>query len=36
MFGLVLWAKWRGISIDFAVGSLGLDDEFVRDVGKEI
>ena len=36
IFGLVFWAKWWGLSVGGAVGELGLDDEFVSEVGDAI
>jgi len=33
LLGLVLWAHWWGLTIGGAVGSVGLDDDFVREAG---
>jgi uncharacterized membrane protein len=33
---LVFWAKWWGLSVGGALGDLGLDDEFVKEVGEGV
>jgi uncharacterized membrane protein len=33
ILALVFWAKWWGLSVGGALGDLGLDDEFVKEVG---
>ena len=36
MLALVFWAKWWGLSVGGALGDLGLDDEFVKEVGEGV
>jgi uncharacterized membrane protein len=36
LIGALLWARWWGLSIGGAVGEIGLDDDFVRDVGESV
>ena len=36
ILALVFWAKWWGLSVGGALGDLGLDDEFVNDVGEGV
>jgi uncharacterized membrane protein len=34
ILALVFWTKWWGLSVGGALGDLGLDDEFVKEVGE--
>jgi uncharacterized membrane protein len=36
IFALIFWAKWWGLSVGGAMGDLGLDDEFVKEVGEGV
>jgi uncharacterized membrane protein len=36
ILALVFWTKWWGLSAGGALGDLGLDDEFVKDVGGSV
>lgn len=36
ILALVFWAKWWGLSVGGALGDLGLDDEFVKEVGEGV
>lgn len=36
ILALVFWAKWWGLSVGGALGDLGLDDEFVKEVGESV
>jgi uncharacterized membrane protein len=36
MFALVFWGRWWGLSVGGALGDLGMDDDFVKEVGDSI
>ena len=36
ILALVFWAKWWGLLVGGALGDLGLDDEFVKEVGESV
>ena len=36
LLALVFWAKWWGISIGGGLGDLGIDDDFVKEVGENV
>ena len=36
ILALVFWTKWWGLSVGGALGDLGLDDEFVKEVGESV
>lgn len=36
ILALVFWAEWWGLSVGGALGDLGLDDEFVKEVGEGV
>lgn len=36
LLALVFWAKWWGISIGGSLGDLGVDDDFVKEVGESV
>jgi uncharacterized membrane protein len=36
ILALVFWTKWWGLSVGGALGDLGLDDDFVKDVGESV
>lgn len=36
IFALVFWGRWWGLSIGGALGDLGLDDDFVKNVGDSV
>lgn len=36
IFALVFWGRWWGLSIGGALGDLGIEDEFVKDVGDSV
>jgi uncharacterized membrane protein len=36
LLALVFWAKWWGISIGGGLGDLGVDDDFVKEVGESV
>ncbi|UCF28439.1 MAG: DUF1269 domain-containing protein [Chloroflexota bacterium] len=36
ILALVFWARWWGLSVGGALGDLGLEDDFVKDVGDSV
>ena len=36
ILALVFWTKWWGLSVGGALGDLGLDDDFVKEVGESV
>ena len=36
ILALVFWTKWWGLSVGGALGDLGLEDDFVKDVGEGV
>jgi uncharacterized membrane protein len=36
IIGLIFWTKWWGLNIGSAIGGIGLDDDFIREVGGSI
>ncbi len=36
ILALVFWTHWWGLSVGGALGDLGLDDDFVKDVGESV
>lgn len=36
ILALVFWARWWGLSVGGALGDLGLEDDFVKDLGDSV
>jgi uncharacterized membrane protein len=36
ILALVFWGRWWGLSVGGALGDLGMDDDFVKDVGDSV
>ena len=36
ILALVFWARWWGLSVGGALGDLGLEDDFVKEVGDSV
>ena len=36
ILALVFWARWWGLSVGGALGDLGLEEDFVKDVGDSV
>lgn len=36
ILALIFWTKWWGLSVGGALGDLGLDDDFVKEVGESV
>jgi uncharacterized membrane protein len=36
ILALIFWTEWWGLSVGGALGDLGLDEEFVKDVGGNV
>jgi uncharacterized membrane protein len=36
ILALVFWARWWGLSVGSALGDLGLEEDFVKDVGDSV
>ena len=36
IFALVFWGRWWGLSVGGALGDLGMDEDFVKEVGDSV